>query len=80
MMRKDNFMSKKINNQTKARLVCSTCPPIAPCPSVFETDNNTYIIIGKKLTMGEIGDNVRAKIGKGEAAIEVPVELIRKVK
>ncbi|MFC1513609.1 hypothetical protein ACFL5P_01235 [candidate division KSB1 bacterium] len=46
------------------------------CPSVFETNRGTYIIVGKKVNMKEIAQDIKNKIGAGEAGIEVPKGLI----
>ena len=46
------------------------------CPSVFETNRGTYIIIGKKLNQKEISQEIKNKIGVDEIGIEVPKELI----
>ena len=46
------------------------------CPSVFETNRGTYIIVGKELNLEEITQEIKNKIGAGEIGIEVPKELI----
>lgn len=46
------------------------------CPSVFETNRGTYIIVGKELNLKEITQEIKNKIGVGEIGIEVPKELI----
>ncbi len=46
------------------------------CPSIFETDKGTYIIVGKKLNLKEASQEVKNKIGDGELAVEVPKGLL----
>ena len=48
----------------------------AACPSVFETEKGTFLIIGKELDNENIPDEVRKKIGNNEMVIEVPKNLI----
>ena len=46
------------------------------CPSVFETDSGNYIIVGKKLNLKEVSQEVKNKIGDDEIAVEVPKGLL----
>ena len=46
------------------------------CPSLFETNRGTYIIVGKKVNLKEITQEIKNKIGVGEIGIEVPKALI----
>ena len=65
-----------IVEKTPANLFCW----VAACPSLFETDRGTYIIVGKELMPEEITQKIKDKIGEGEICIEVPKELITKLK
>jgi len=47
------------------------------CPSVFETDKGTYLIIGTKAVLAD--SLLSSRIGPNETVIEVPAELLRKV-
>ena len=50
---------------------------IGSCPAIFETDQDSYIIIGHKIN-SEIEEKLLpGRIGGDEIAIEVPKELIR---
>ena len=49
---------------------------IGTCPSVFETDEGTFLIIGKKLNIKNIPEEVKRKIGSDEMIIEIPKNLI----
>ena len=49
---------------------------VATCPSIFETDKGTYIIVGKKLSSKEVSQEVKNKIGDGEIAVEIPKGLL----
>ena len=62
--------------KTPAKLFCA----VGACPSIFETDSGTYIIVGKELMLEEITQKIKDKIGEGEMCIEVPKELITKLK
>lgn len=62
----------KIFEKTPNNLFCA----IGACPSVFETEKGTFLIIGKKLDKENIPDEVRKKIGNNEMVIEVPKNLI----
>ena len=58
--------------KTPAQFYCVTCA----CPSVFETNRGTYIIVGKELNLKEIAQEIKNKSGEGEIGIEVPKGLI----
>lgn len=45
------------------------------CPAVFETDRDTYLIIGRRLDQPEV--SLADKIGPDETVIEVPADLLR---
>lgn len=62
----------KITNVTPVSLNCMG----VACPSIFNTDNGKYIIIGKKLEDKDLSQAVKDKIGDGEIAIEIPQELL----
>lgn len=66
----------KVIEKTPAESFCA----IGTCPSVFETDRGTYIIVGKEVIPDEITQKIKDKIGIGEMCIEVPKELITKLK
>ena len=46
------------------------------CPAIFETNNNSYIIIGKKVNGKSLG--ISKRISKDEILIEVQKSLIDK--
>jgi len=58
--------------KTPDEFYCVACA----CPSVFETNRGTYIIVGKKLNLKEITQEIKNKIGVGEIGIEVSKGLI----
>ncbi len=58
--------------KTPAKLFCA----VYACPSVFETNRGTYIIVGKNLNRSEITQEIKNKIGEGEIAVEVPKGLL----
>jgi len=49
---------------------------VGACPSVFETNRGTYIIVGKKLNLKEVTQEVKNKIGDGEIGVEIPKGLL----
>lgn len=67
-------------NKTKFTVVEITpanfCCFAAACPSVFETDRGTFVLVGKKVDAGDITEIIKNKIGAGETAIEIPKGLI----
>jgi hypothetical protein len=66
---KTNFTAVEI---TQANLFCA----VAACPSVFETDRGTFVLIGEKVNPKDAPEKIKNKIGAGEAAIEIPKGLI----
>ncbi len=68
-----NEKAIKVNEITPYHFKCS----LVACPSVFETDERTsLIIIGKKLNIDDVHEKVKNKIGEDETVIEVPKKLI----
>lgn len=53
---------------------------VGPCPSVFETDRGTFIVIGKVVQDEEALRLLRGKIGEGESAVELPRAFFNGVK
>ena len=49
------------------------------CPAVFETDRDTYVVIGKKLSQEEITEFFKGRIGTGEMVIEFPKVLLEDI-
>lgn len=47
----------------------------AACPSIFKIGNKSYVVIGKMLTIEELTEEMKNKVGEGEIAVEVPREL-----
>jgi hypothetical protein len=52
---------------------------IGACPSIFKTNRNTYLIVGSILDE-KLRSEISHKIGEGEDAIEIPIELINDLK
>lgn len=57
---------------TPANFFCTACA----CPSVFETDRGTFVLVGEKVNFKEASEKIKNKIGAGETAIEIPKRLI----
>ena len=69
-------MSKRkinLNELTPPSMQCV----VGACPAIFETDRETYIIIGKQLTSEQIQEYFNEKVNSNETAIEVPKKLIK---
>ena len=66
----------KLKEITPTEYVCATC---SACPAVFETENDSYVIIGKKLS-GAALESVKNRIADDEFVIEVPRGMIDKLK
>lgn len=49
------------------------------CPSVFETDRGTFVLVGRKVNLMDAPEKIKNKIGAGETAIEIPKGLITKL-
>lgn len=64
-----------VKEKTPSAFYCT----LVACPSVFETNRKTFIIVGKKINMQDITEEIKNKIGKDETCIEVPKELITKL-
>jgi hypothetical protein len=71
---KENVM--KLKEVTPSAFVCHSA---SCCPAVFETENNSYVIIGKKLSVSAEAQ-LAGRIGADEFAIEVPKGMIDGVK
>ena len=57
---------------TPAHFLCAACA----CPSVFETDRETFVLVGEKVNLKDAPEKIKNKIGAGETAIEIPKGLI----
>lgn len=66
----------KLKEVTPSAFVCHTS---SCCPAVFETENNSYVIIGKKLP-ASAAEQLAGRIGADEFVIEVPKGMIDGVK
>jgi len=49
---------------------------IGACPAVFETEEGTYLIVGRLLPKGAVSPD---RIGPDEVAIEIPAELLSNI-
>ena len=64
----------KAKNITSRKNYCG----IGACPSVFETDRETIIIVGSIPANNDLPQSIRRKMGRGEVAVEVPKGLLEK--
>lgn len=66
----------KLLDITPPEFVCQNC---SACPAVFETDNDSYVIIGKKLPPN-LQSQLKNRVADDEFVIEVPKGMIDKLK
>jgi hypothetical protein len=52
------------------------CPDGNTCPAMFATDEETVIVQGRRVAEETLG---MLRLGEDEYAVEVPMELLRKV-
>jgi len=65
----------KLTDITPKRMGCG---PVG-CPAIFEKDNDTYIIVGKKVS-SELRKKLAKKIATDEVAVEIPRALLSELK
>ena len=65
----------KLLDITPPEFVCQNC---SACPAVFETDNDSYVIIGKKLP-ANLQSQLKNRVADDEFVIEVPKGMIDKL-
>ena len=58
---------------TPSAFACNSCS--CGCPAVFETENNSYVIIGKILPASAV-EKLKGRIADDEYVIEVPKGMI----
>ena len=63
---------KIIRELTPKEMYCST----GLCPAIFETDENSYVLIGKKIDADKLG--IGKRVADDEVVVEVPRRLIDK--
>ena len=60
----------ELKNLTPERFDCG----VGPCPAIYETKHDTYLIIGKLVEPSEVG--LGKKVAAHERLIEIPRELL----
>jgi len=65
----------KLIEKTPKRSICV----IANCPAIFETDRDTYVVIGKQLSSKDALNLLKGRVGPGETAVEFPKELLQNI-
>lgn len=61
---------KILNELTPKSMECI----VGACPAIFETNNGSYAIIGKKINAKSLG--ISQRVGKDEVLIEIPRAII----
>jgi hypothetical protein len=67
----------KLTEITPTELRCGTCG--CGCPAVFESDNNSYVIIGKKLDANTLAQ-LQGRIADDEFVIEISKDMLKNLK
>ena len=67
-----NDEKEKLTELTPKYMRCC----ISACPSIFETVDDSYMVIGKKIKLNDLPEKIRNKIGSDETIIEVPKDLL----
>ncbi len=65
----------QLRERTPKHLLCG----VAMCPAIFESDRDTFVLIGRNLKPEELDGDLVGRIGADEIAIEVPRELLADV-
>ncbi len=63
----------KLKEITPEAFACGACQPC--CPAVFETENGSYVIIGKKLS-ASVQQQLAGRVADDEFVIEIPKGMI----
>jgi hypothetical protein len=66
----------KLVEITPKRLQCG----VGPCPSVFETDRGTYVIVGTQLSSKQVEELLPDKVAPHEGAIEIAKDFLSEIK
>ena len=66
------FKIKIVKEVTPKEMSCI----VGGCPAIFETNNNSYVVIGKKINSKSVG--LSKRVSKDEILIEIPKKLIDK--
>lgn len=61
----------KLKDITPPEFLCSLS---MACPTIFKTDRDTYIIIGKVVSHPDLD----GRVGAGETTVEIPCDLVLK--
>ena len=64
---------KKLTDITPAKFQCGGATPV--CPAVFKSNQNTYIIIGRAVSLTE-HPGLSRRVGDDETLIEISAELV----
>jgi len=52
---------------------------VGACPGIFETDRNTYILIGVELKKDQLRHlGLQGRVGNDETVIEIPKDILNK--
>ncbi len=65
----------KLTEITPVEMRCGSCS--CGCPAVFESDNNSYVIIGKKLDAATVSQ-LQGRIADDEFVVEISKDMLAK--
>ncbi len=60
----------KIKNVTPKAHLC----PYGACPAIYETDRNSFLVVGKKVTFS--ANVLQGKVSPDETVVEIPIGLL----
>ncbi len=63
----------KIEDITPVEFFCG----VGACPSVFRTDQDTLLLVGRALSLSEIQQLIPGRISSHEGVVEVPIGLVK---
>ncbi len=66
----------KLIDITPSTLRCGDGGCSCGCPALFQTDEDGYVLIGSLMDAQALG--IAKRVGKGEVAIRIPAELLKR--
>jgi len=70
-----NETDMEIYEKTPKSLRCL----LSACPAIFETDRDSYVVIGTRLSLEVMSKLLYGRVGEGEVAVEFPKALLQDV-
>ena len=58
----------KLEDITPQKMSCG----LGACPAIFESEQGSFFLIGRKVDKAEVSQDILSRIGIGEVLIEIP--------